>query len=273
MMIAGSGGDSYASSSIIKRIDEIRKERKAASSAKESEDGFMSKAKEWLSYPANFFSMFAKWIAELIYLILDYIGFGFRVMFKFFIIFTQQFYLCMLALIGPIAFTLSIFPGYSSTLTNWISKYVSVLFWAPIIALADVFIGKILALTNDWFFNILSNPTNAGITHHVIATLAGLSLLLSLYSYFIYKKVPTIASWIIQGGDTGNASSLANVLGTIAGAVGAIVGASYISKAGAAGARGAQGAQGTAGGGTAASSATTKAGVAQAAGSVANSQN
>jgi hypothetical protein len=266
---AGIKGDNAAYSNIKSRITKARETRQATGSAtdnNESNDSswwqkLKQKAGEAANMIGSFMSYLAEFLAELLFIIMDYTGWAIRVFFKLFIIFTEQFYLSMLAFIGPIAFAVSLFPGYSSTLTNWISKYISIMFWTPIIALADVFIGYIISKYVDIYLS-MTDPSGLGILVASIAT--GLvSLALSLYAFFIYKKAPTIASWVIQGGDTGNASSLANILGTIAGAAGAIVGMSYV--------RGAQAATGSASSGTAASSVTQNA--AAAVGSAANSQN
>lgn len=44
----------------------------------------------------------------------------------------RTFYLVVLSLLGPIAFAISVFDGFQSTLTQWLTKYVSIYLWLPI---------------------------------------------------------------------------------------------------------------------------------------------
>jgi len=41
----------------------------------------------------------------------------------------RTFYLVVLSLLGPIAFAISVFDGFQSTLTQWLTKYVSIYLW------------------------------------------------------------------------------------------------------------------------------------------------
>ena len=50
----------------------------------------------------------------------------------------RTFYLVVLSLLGPIAFAISVFDGFQSTLTQWLTKYVSIYLWLPI---SDPFLG------------------------------------------------------------------------------------------------------------------------------------
>ena len=50
----------------------------------------------------------------------------------------RTFYLVVLSLLGPIAFAISVFDGFQSTLTQWLTKYVSIYLWLPI---SDLFLG------------------------------------------------------------------------------------------------------------------------------------
>ena len=50
----------------------------------------------------------------------------------------RTFYLVVLSLLGPIAFAISVFDGFQSTLTQWLTKYVSIYLWLPI---SDTFLG------------------------------------------------------------------------------------------------------------------------------------
>ena len=51
----------------------------------------------------------------------------------------RTFYLVVLSLLGPIAFAISVFDGFQSTLTQWLTKYVSISLWLPISDLFSAF--------------------------------------------------------------------------------------------------------------------------------------
>src|SRR5690606_185839 len=48
----------------------------------------------------------------------------------------RTFFLIVLSILGPIAFAISVWDGFQSTLTQWLTRYISVYLWLPI---ADMF--------------------------------------------------------------------------------------------------------------------------------------
>ena len=60
----------------------------------------------------------------------------------------RTFYLVVLSLLGPIAFAISVFDGFQSTLTQWLTKYVSIYLWLPISDLFSAIIAR-LRLEDD----------------------------------------------------------------------------------------------------------------------------
>lgn len=48
----------------------------------------------------------------------------------------RTFFLVVLAILGPIAFAFSIYDGFQATLTQWLTRYISVYLWLPI---SDIF--------------------------------------------------------------------------------------------------------------------------------------
>ena len=63
----------------------------------------------------------------------------------------RTFYLVVLSLLGPIAFAISVFDGFQSTLTQWLTKYVSIYLWLPISDLFSAIIARLqsLAMRHD----------------------------------------------------------------------------------------------------------------------------
>ena len=43
----------------------------------------------------------------------------------------RTFFLIVLSILGPIAFAISVYDGFQSTLTQWITRYISVYMWLP----------------------------------------------------------------------------------------------------------------------------------------------
>ncbi|GHT37012.1 conjugative transposon protein TraJ [Bacteroidia bacterium] len=58
----------------------------------------------------------------------------------------RTFFLIVLAVLGPIAFAISVYDGFQSTLTAWISRYISVYLWLPVSDLFSSILAKIQVL-------------------------------------------------------------------------------------------------------------------------------
>ena len=58
----------------------------------------------------------------------------------------RTFFLVVLAILGPIAFALSVWDGFQSTLTQWICRYIQVL---SLIHILYLFICSMIQGTND----------------------------------------------------------------------------------------------------------------------------
>jgi len=136
----------------------------------------------------------------------------------------RTFYLIVLAILGPIAFAISVYDGFSSTLTQWISRYISIYLWLPVSDLFSSIIAQIQIkiLQND-IVNIQSGTSAVLDSSNTIYIIF---LLIGIVGYF---TIPTVASWIISAGGMGaygkNITSAAGWAGARAGAVsGAISG-------------------------------------------------
>jgi conjugative transposon TraJ protein len=71
----------------------------------------------------------------------------------------RTFFLIVLAVLGPIAFAISVWDGFQSTMTQWITRYVSVYLWLPVSDLFSTILAKIqvLMLQND-ISELQNNP-------------------------------------------------------------------------------------------------------------------
>ncbi len=111
----------------------------------------------------------------------------------------RTFFLVVLAILGPIAFAISVYDGFQSTLTQWITRYISVYFWLPVSDLFSCILAKIqvLMLKND-IAELESNPAfslDSSNTVYIIFMIIG------IIGYF---TIPTVSNWIIQAGGMGN---------------------------------------------------------------------
>jgi len=129
----------------------------------------------------------------------------------------RTFFLIVLAILGPIAFAISVFDGFGSTLTGWISRYVSVYLWLPVSDLFSSILAKIqvLMLQND-ITELQNNPNfsiDASNSMYIIFMIIG------IVGYF---TIPTVANWIISAGGMGsynrNLQTAAAKTGAVAGA-------------------------------------------------------
>lgn len=110
----------------------------------------------------------------------------------------RTFFLIVLSILGPIAFALSVWDGFQSTLTQWFSRYISVYLWLPIANLFGAMLGKIqvLMLTKD--IEALSNPNFIPDSSNSVYTVF---MLIGIVGYF---TIPTVSNWVIQAGGMGN---------------------------------------------------------------------
>lgn len=136
----------------------------------------------------------------------------------------RTFFLVVLAILGPIAFAISVWDGFQSTLTQWISRYVQVYLWLPVSDLFSTILAKIqvLMLQND--IEALQSDPNFS-----IEASNGVYIVFLIIGIIGYFTIPTVAGWIIQAGGMGsygrNINQTANRSGGVAGsAAGAVAG-------------------------------------------------
>ena len=103
----------------------------------------------------------------------------------------RTFFLIVLAIIGPIAFGLSVFDGLQSSLSHWIARYINVFLWLPVANIFGTIIGKlnVLMLQKD-----ITDLQNGGTFDSTDASY----LIFMLIGIVGYSCVPTVAGWIVQ---------------------------------------------------------------------------
>ena len=178
---------------------------------------------------------------------------------KFVLVFTRCFSMSVMCILGPLVFAISIFPGYKQGLSQWIARFVCIYMWIPLFYLVDIFINTVtLEIGRKMIGQIADMVTEAEKTgggveyvafrlQGIQANLAIVGALISLLTAALYKSVPTLASWIIAGGDaSGQLSSVAGFAMNAAaftGMAATVIGGGFL-KGGAATARAIGGAAG-----------------------------
>ena len=129
----------------------------------------------------------------------------------------RTFFLIVLAILGPIAFAISVYDGFQATLTQWITRYISVYLWLPVSDLFSSILARIQVLMLQKDIQELSDPNfipDGSNSVYIIFMIIG------IIGYF---TIPTVSNWIIQAGGMGNMSrninSAANKTGSGVGAV------------------------------------------------------
>ncbi|ABQ06023.1 MULTISPECIES: conjugative transposon protein TraJ [Flavobacterium] len=128
----------------------------------------------------------------------------------------RTFFLIVLSILGPIAFAISVWDGFQSTLTQWITRYVSVYLWLPVADLFSSMLARIQSLIIERDIEMLSDPAFIPDTSNTVYVIF---MIIGIVGYF---TVPTVTGWIIQAGGGGNfmrnVSQTAMKAGNIAGA-------------------------------------------------------
>lgn len=130
----------------------------------------------------------------------------------------RTFNLIILAMLGPLAFGLGVFDGFTSTIRHWIARYINVFLWLPV---ANIF-GAVIGMIQENMLKIdISQIGNTGDTFFSTTDLGYMIfLIIGILGYF---SVPSIANQIlwVGGGDslTNRTTSMAIGAGQVAGTV------------------------------------------------------
>ena len=112
----------------------------------------------------------------------------------------RTFFLIVLSILGPIAFAISVWDGFQSTLTQWITLYVSVYLWLPVADLFSSMLARIQSLIIERDIEMLADPTFVPDTSNTVYIIF---MIIGIVGYF---TIPTVTGWIIQAGGAGNFS-------------------------------------------------------------------
>lgn len=129
----------------------------------------------------------------------------------------RTFFLIVLAILGPLAFAISIYDGFQSTLTGWISRYIAVYLWLPVSDIFSAVLSKIQELMLKVDIAALEDPA------FIPDESSGVYIIFLIIGIIGYFSIPTVAEWIIQAGGMGGATRGVNRAAVISAGVGGAV--------------------------------------------------
>lgn len=144
----------------------------------------------------------------------------------------RTFFLIVLSILGPVAFAISVWDGFQSTLTQWLTRYVSVYLWLPVADLFSAMLAKIQSLIIERDIEMLADPTFIPDTSNTVYVIF---MIIGIVGYF---TIPTVTGWVIQAGGAGNftrnvnqtAMKSGNIAGAGAGSAAGNIGGKLMGK-------------------------------------------
>ena len=140
----------------------------------------------------------------------------------------RTFFLVVLSILGPIAFAISVWDGFQSTLTQWICRYVQVYLWLPVSDMFSTILAKIQVLILQSDIERMQADPNFSLDSS-----DGVYIVFMIIGIIGYFTIPTVSGWIIQAGGMGNYGRNVNqTAGKAGGFAGSVAGATAGNVAG-----------------------------------------
>ncbi|MCB6981205.1 conjugative transposon protein TraJ [Bacteroides uniformis] len=143
----------------------------------------------------------------------------------------RTFFLVVLAILGPIAFAISVWDGFQSTLTQWICRYIQVYLWQPVSDMFSTILAKIQVLMLQSDIERMQADPNFSLDSS-----DGVYIVFMIIGIIGYFTIPTVAGWIIQAGGMGsygrNVNQTAGRAGSMAGSVAGATAGNVMGRAG-----------------------------------------
>jgi len=128
----------------------------------------------------------------------------------------RTFFLIVLAILGPLAFAISVWDGFGSTLTQWISRYITVYLWLPVSDLFSSILARLQSIMLQADIDRMTADPNYSLDSSDAIYI--IFLIIGIVGYF---TIPTVAGWIIQAGGMGNYGKSVNTTAVKAGSIAA----------------------------------------------------
>ena len=143
----------------------------------------------------------------------------------------RTFFLVVLAILGPIAFAISVWDGFQSTLTQWICRYIQVYLWLPVSDMFSTILAKIQVLMLQSDIERMQADPNFSLDSS-----DGVYIVFLCIGIIGYFTIPTVAGWIIQAGGMGgygrNVNQMAGRAGSMAGSVAGAAAGNVVGRVG-----------------------------------------
>ena len=111
----------------------------------------------------------------------------------------RTFFLVVLAILGPIAFAISVWDGFQSTLMQWFCRYIQVYLWLPVSDIFSTILAKIQVLMLQSDIERMQADPNFSLDSS-----DGVYIVFMIIGIIGYFTIPTVAGWIIQAGGMGS---------------------------------------------------------------------
>ena len=140
----------------------------------------------------------------------------------------RTFFLVVLAILGPIAFAISVWDGFQSTLTQWFCRYIQVYLWLPVSDIFSTILAKIQVLMLQSDIERMQADPNFSLDSS-----DGVYIVFMIIGIIGYFTIPTVAGWIIQAGGMGSyGRGVTQLAGRGAALAGGVAGAAVGNAAG-----------------------------------------
>ena len=124
----------------------------------------------------------------------------------------RTFFLIVLSILGPLAFAISVYDGFQSTLTQWITRYISIYLWLPVADLFSSVLARIQTLMLQRDIEELSDP------NFILDGSNSVYIIFMIIGIVGYFTIPTVAGWIVSAGGTSGYNRNVTKAGVLAGA-------------------------------------------------------
>ena len=140
----------------------------------------------------------------------------------------RDFFLVVLAILGPIAFAISVWDGFQSTLMQWFCRYIQVYLWLPVSDIFSTILAKIQVLMLQSDIERMQADPNFSLDSS-----DGVYIVFMIIGIIGYFTIPTVAGWIIQAGGMGSyGRGVTQLAGRGAALAGGVAGAAAGNAAG-----------------------------------------
>jgi len=140
----------------------------------------------------------------------------------------RTFFLVVLSILGPIAFAISVWDGFHSTLVQWFCRYIQIYLWLPVSDLFSTILARIQVLMLQSDIERMQADPNFSLDSS-----DGVYIVFMIIGIVGYFTIPTVAGWIIQaGGGIGNYNRNVNTVGSLGGSVAGAAAGNVVGRMG-----------------------------------------